>query len=88
MDANEAAPLLGQLPKGKELEDLVRLYFTTVHSMYYAGTFNPEYDQSSDADPIDFGYFSFVHQLRFGRLVAKGKAPRELTLIMIASAMR
>ncbi|KIX07462.1 uncharacterized protein Z518_02115 [Rhinocladiella mackenziei CBS 650.93] len=58
---------LGQLPTGKELEDLVELYFSSVHH---------------------FGFFAFIHQLHFNRLLAKGKAPRELTLIMIASAMR
>ncbi|KAJ3577907.1 hypothetical protein NPX13_g2656 [Xylaria arbuscula] len=36
----------------------------------------------------NFGFFAFIHQLHFNRLLEKGKAPRELTLIMIASAMR
>ncbi|KIW92796.1 uncharacterized protein Z519_06645 [Cladophialophora bantiana CBS 173.52] len=57
----------GQLPTGTELEDLVRLYFSSVHH---------------------FGFFAFIHQFHFNRLLAKGKAPRELTLMMIASAMR
>lgn len=35
-----------------------------------------------------FGYFAFIHELHFKRLLNKGKAPRELALIMIASAMR
>ncbi|KAI1459665.1 hypothetical protein F4805DRAFT_455463 [Annulohypoxylon moriforme] len=57
----------GQLPTGKELEDLVQLYFSSVHH---------------------FGFFAFVHQLRFNQLLVKGQAPQELTLLMIASAMR
>ncbi|KAK5163898.1 uncharacterized protein LTR77_010292 [Saxophila tyrrhenica] len=36
----------------------------------------------------DFGYFAFIHQPHFSRLLVKGKAPRELTLLVIASAMR
>ncbi|KAI5460118.1 hypothetical protein BGZ63DRAFT_455647 [Mariannaea sp. PMI_226] len=58
---------LGELPTGKELEELVQLYFSSVHH---------------------YGYFSFIHQLHFNRLLAQGKAPRDLTLLMIASAMR
>lgn len=37
---------------------------------------------------IDFGFFPFIHQLHFNRLLAEGKAPRELTLMMTASASR
>ncbi|KAM0420348.1 hypothetical protein ACHAPT_011890 [Fusarium lateritium] len=58
---------IGELPTGKELQDLVQLYFSSVHQ---------------------FGYFEFIHQLHFKRLLAKGNAPRELTLLMIANAMR
>ncbi|KAJ5692592.1 hypothetical protein N7462_002015 [Penicillium macrosclerotiorum] len=36
----------------------------------------------------DFGFLTFIHPLHFHRLLADGKAPRELTLIMIANAMR
>ncbi|KAK7222803.1 hypothetical protein V2G26_010806 [Clonostachys chloroleuca] len=61
---------LGQPPQGRELEDLVQLYFTSVHHN------------------VEFGFFAFVHQLQFNRLLAKGKEPRELTLMMIASAVR
>ncbi|KIW06669.1 uncharacterized protein PV09_02375 [Verruconis gallopava] len=35
-----------------------------------------------------FGYFAFVHELHFKRLLRNGRAPRELTLMMIANAMR
>ncbi|KAL4862121.1 hypothetical protein BDV12DRAFT_179273 [Aspergillus spectabilis] len=35
-----------------------------------------------------FGFFAFIHPLHFQRLLAKRKAPRDLTLIMIASAVR
>ncbi|KAF5026819.1 hypothetical protein F66182_1103 [Fusarium sp. NRRL 66182] len=35
-----------------------------------------------------FGYFEFIHQFHFDRLLAKDRAPRELTLLMIASAVR
>ncbi|KIW29061.1 hypothetical protein, variant [Cladophialophora immunda] len=66
-DVPLASTPLGQLPTGKELEDLVQLYFSSVHH---------------------FGFFAFIHQLHFNRLLSKGKAPRELTLMMIASAMR
>ncbi|KAI8714925.1 Fungal-trans domain-containing protein [Fusarium sp. LHS14.1] len=69
-DAHTPSELIapgGELPTGKELQDLVQLYFSSVHQ---------------------FGYFEFIHQLHFKRLLAKGNAPRELTLLMIASAMR
>ncbi|KAJ9635681.1 hypothetical protein H2204_005641 [Knufia peltigerae] len=36
----------------------------------------------------DFGFYGFIHQLHFNRLLAQGKAPRELTLMMVASVMR
>ncbi|KAL4783593.1 hypothetical protein BJX76DRAFT_357856 [Aspergillus varians] len=35
-----------------------------------------------------FGFFAFIHPLHFQRLLVNGKAPRELTLLMIASATR
>ncbi|KAF3395488.1 hypothetical protein DPV78_009190 [Talaromyces pinophilus] len=68
--ANDSTPqtaTLGQMPQGKELKDLVQLYFSSVHQ---------------------FGFLTFVHEYHFNRLLAKGTAPRELTLMMIASAMR
>lgn len=37
---------------------------------------------------LDFGFLTFVHEYHFKRLLTKGTAPRELTLMMIASAMR
>jgi hypothetical protein len=37
---------------------------------------------------LDFGFFAFVHPFHFQRLLVSGKAPRELTLMMIASAYR
>ncbi|KAL4925285.1 alkaline-phosphatase-like protein [Aspergillus undulatus] len=55
------------LPEGKELDELIQLYFSSVHH---------------------FGFFAFIHPLHFQRLLANGKAPRELTLIIIASALR
>ncbi|CAK7199021.1 hypothetical protein SEUCBS139899_001689 [Sporothrix eucalyptigena] len=63
----QAAAQLSDLPTGRELHDLVQLYFSTVHN---------------------FGYYSFIHQLHFNRLLAKNKVPKELTLIMIANALR
>lgn len=39
------------------------------------------------SDP-DFGFFAFIHPLHFQRLLVNGKAPRELVLMMIASATR
>ncbi|OAA61973.1 Zn(2)-C6 fungal-type DNA-binding domain protein [Niveomyces insectorum RCEF 264] len=78
-----------QLPESPELTDLVALYFQTVHSAYRScGKEASKAHERAVADKIDFGYFSFVHELRFNRLLAKGKAPRELTLIMIANAVR
>ncbi|CEJ57337.1 Putative Transcriptional regulatory protein moc3 [Penicillium brasilianum] len=62
----DAAPL-GHLPTRGELEELIHLYFASVHH---------------------FGFVAFIHQLHFNRLLAEGKAPRELTLMMIASATR
>ncbi|OOQ81716.1 hypothetical protein PEBR_42865 [Penicillium brasilianum] len=62
----DATPL-GHLPTGGELEELIHLYFASVHH---------------------FGFVAFIHQLHFNRLLAEGKAPRELTLMMIASATR
>ncbi|KAL4790588.1 alkaline-phosphatase-like protein [Aspergillus venezuelensis] len=56
-----------QLPETKELDDLIQLYFASVHH---------------------FGFFAFIHPLHFQRLLDDGKAPRELTLMMIASALR
>ncbi|KAL4875675.1 hypothetical protein BJY04DRAFT_232283 [Aspergillus karnatakaensis] len=35
-----------------------------------------------------FGFFAFIHPIHFQRLLAEQKAPRDLTLMMIASAMR
>ncbi|KAL4954133.1 hypothetical protein BDW69DRAFT_183813 [Aspergillus filifer] len=35
-----------------------------------------------------FAFFAFIHPLHFQRLLDDGKAPRELTLMMIASALR
>ncbi|CAK7199499.1 hypothetical protein SEUCBS139899_002179 [Sporothrix eucalyptigena] len=58
---------LGALPAGTELDDLIQLYFSSVHH---------------------FGYYAFLHQPHVNRLLALGKAPRNLLLIMIASAMR
>lgn len=80
--------LLGQLPTGKELEDLVQLYFSSVHREYLHAVVSHIRKQKLTVQPSDFGYFAFIHQLHFNRLLAKGKAPRELTLMMIASAMR
>ncbi|KAL4960128.1 alkaline-phosphatase-like protein [Aspergillus stella-maris] len=56
-----------RLPEGKELDDLIQLYFASVDH---------------------FGFFAFIHPLHFQRLLDDGKAPRELTLMMIASALR
>ena len=36
----------------------------------------------------DFGFFAFIHQLRFRDLVEKDKASKDLILIMIANALR
>ncbi|KAH8891222.1 hypothetical protein GQ53DRAFT_823854 [Thozetella sp. PMI_491] len=48
--------------------------------IWYNSTFHPFI--------VNFGFFAFINQAHFARLLSKGKAPRELTLIMIASAMR
>lgn len=40
-------------------------------------------------DPYaDYGFFTFIHQIRFNRLLDAGKAPKDLLLIMMANAMR
>ncbi|KAJ0423293.1 hypothetical protein BJY00DRAFT_310423 [Aspergillus carlsbadensis] len=67
MDSPASHTPPGQLPVGKELDDLVQLYFSTVHH---------------------FGFLAFVHPYHFNRLLDKGEVSRELTLMMIASAMR
>ncbi|KAL1406150.1 hypothetical protein Q8F55_007834 [Vanrija albida] len=35
-----------------------------------------------------FGFLSFIHKLRFKRLLAAGKAPRDLTMAMLANTLR
>lgn len=42
----------------------------------------------TQADTPDFGFLSFIHQLRFKRLLAAGKAPRDLTMAMLANTLR
>ncbi|KAL3476664.1 hypothetical protein BJX99DRAFT_258211 [Aspergillus californicus] len=67
-DRISSRPLhLGDLPDSPELDNLIHLYFSSVHH---------------------FGFFAFIHPLHFHRLLAEGNAPSELTLMMIASAMR
>lgn len=87
--ANDSTPqtaTLGQMPQGKELKDLVQLYFSSVHrkSLLFQSYCRIE----TDIVFLEFGFLTFVHEYHFNRLLAKGTAPRELTLMMIASAMR
>lgn len=89
--SNCAAPTtpLGQLPQGEELEHLVQVYFSSVHGQY--SLLFPEVQGFSTHQSCylsDFGFYGFIHQLHFNRLLAQGKAPRELTLMMVASVMR
>lgn len=76
---------LGHLPTGEELKGLVHLYFSSVHRTYPPLYFRANLKRLTTQD---FGFFAFIHQLHFNRLLAEGKAPRELTLMMIASASR
>jgi hypothetical protein len=75
---------LGQLPVGKELEDLVEVYFSSVHREYIPKSFT-RFDSNQISD---FGFLAFIHPYHFKRLLAKGEVPHELTLMMIASATR
>jgi hypothetical protein len=36
----------------------------------------------------DYGFFTFIHPIRFNRLLDAGKTPKDLLLIMMANAMR
>jgi hypothetical protein len=82
-DGLEATPL-GHLPTGEELGKLIELYFESVHRTYTTSL----HFVICRLTIKDFGFFAFIHQLHFNRLLAEGKAPRELTLMMIASASR
>lgn len=53
-------------------------------SLYFQSYRRTEIDRFGE----EFGFLTFVHEYHFNRLLAKGTAPRELTLMMIASAMR
>lgn len=87
---------LGELPTGKELEDLVQLFFSSVYrkcALFRSRRKKPGQPYVIDISVIDclvqdFGFFAFIHPLQFNRLLAKGKAPREMTLLMVASAVR
>lgn len=79
----DATPL-SHLPTGGKLEKLIDLFFESVYRKY--ATFLCFMLRRLTV--IDFGFFAFIHQLQFNRLLAEGKAPRELILMMIASASR
>lgn len=71
--------LLGQFPTGKELEELVRLYFSSVHRKLWDLSQSLRRKDCSivliRTPSIDFGYFAFIHQFHFNRLLSRGKAP-------------
>ncbi|RSH76711.1 uncharacterized protein EHS24_005287 [Apiotrichum porosum] len=35
-----------------------------------------------------FGFLTFIHEMRFKRLLSRGKAPRDLTMAMVANVLR
>lgn len=73
-----------------ELQQLVRTYFGTVHCEW------PNHDQSERyRDELrlkhvisDYGFLTFVHEPSFMRLLDQGKAPRQLTAMMVACTLR
>lgn len=70
------------LPRGQQLEDLVQLYFSSVHSKPRSRGWY------SWLTLEEFGFMTFLHPLQFNRIRSEGKDPKELTLLMCASAVR
>jgi hypothetical protein len=84
-----------QLPSHSEVHNLLQKYFATVHCTSRPPRDFPltrakgsVYVLADTAPWQDYGFFTFIHQIRFNRLLDAGKAPKDLLLIMMANAMR
>jgi hypothetical protein len=61
------------------INDLVRLYFTTVHCKLYLQV---------PGLMIDFGFLTFLHEADYWERSERGDRPVGLTLLMAANALR
>lgn len=68
-----------------EFERLARLYFTTVHRVFF---FPLRCSARPGPYASDFGFLAFLHQPTFFRLLANDRIPDELRLTVCAVTMR
>jgi hypothetical protein len=61
------------------INDLVRLYFTTVHS---------KFSLENVGLIVDFGFLTFLHEADYWERSERGDLPVGLTLLMAANALR
>jgi hypothetical protein len=67
-----------------DLNNLIGLYFRTVHCKSIHGVDLLVLQLT----PSDFGFFSYVHEPSFFRLLNAGRAPQSLTAMMVVCTMQ